>query len=59
MEKLNVAIAGCHRMVTKTLGSHNFAAALHSVAETNVVAVFDFEQMVWFELLLVPLLQVG
>ncbi len=43
MEKLNVAIAGCHRMVTKTLGSHNFAAALHSVAETNVVAVFDFD----------------
>jgi len=43
MDKLTVAIAGCHRMITKKLGSHNFAAALHSVEEVDVVAVFDFD----------------
>ncbi len=39
--KLRVAIAGCHRMLTRTPGSHNFAAAFHAVPETEVVAVFD------------------
>ena len=39
--QLRVAIAGCHRMVTPTPGSHNFAAAFHAVPETQVVAVFD------------------
>ena len=43
MEKLTVAVAGCHRMVTRTAGSHNFGAALQAVAETDVVAVFDFD----------------
>ena len=43
MDKLTVAIAGCHRMITKKLGSHNFAAALHSIEEVDVVAVFDFD----------------
>jgi len=39
--KLRVAIAGCHRMGTRTPGSHNFAAAFHAVPETEVVGVFD------------------
>ncbi|MCZ6675679.1 MAG: Gfo/Idh/MocA family oxidoreductase [Candidatus Poribacteria bacterium] len=40
-DKLRVAIAGCHRMVNRTPGSHNFATAFHAVPETEVVAVFD------------------
>lgn len=40
-ERFRVAITGCHRMVTRTPGSHNFATALHTVPETEVVGVFD------------------
>ena len=40
--KWRVAIAGCHRMVTRTPGSHNFAAAFYAVPEVQVVGVFDF-----------------
>ena len=40
-ERFRVAIAGCHRMVTRTPGSHNFATAFHNVPETEVVGVFD------------------
>lgn len=39
--KLRVAIAGCHRMVTPTPGSHNWASAFAAVPETQIVAVFD------------------
>ena len=39
--KLAVAIAGCHRMLNKKPGSHNFATAFCQVEETEVVAVFD------------------
>ncbi|MGH2367829.1 MAG: Gfo/Idh/MocA family protein [Chloroflexota bacterium] len=39
--RLRVAIAGCHRMVTRTPGSHNWAAAFAAVPEVEVVAVFD------------------
>ena len=39
--QLRVAIAGCHRMVTLTPGSHNFATAFNAVPDTQVVAVFD------------------
>ncbi|MBC8229319.1 Gfo/Idh/MocA family oxidoreductase [bacterium] len=39
--QLRVAIAGCHRMLTRTPGSHNFATAFHAVPETQVVAIFD------------------
>ena len=38
---LRVAIAGCHRMTQRTLAVHNFAAAFNTVAETEVVSVFD------------------
>ena len=38
---VRVAIAGCHRMVTPTLGVHNWAAAFAAAPETMVVAVFD------------------
>ena len=41
-QKCRVAIAGCHRMVTPTPGSHNFAAAFHAVPEVQVVGVFDY-----------------
>ena len=41
-QKWCVAIAGCHRMVTRTPGSHNFAAALHAAPEIQVVGVFDY-----------------
>ena len=41
-QKWRVAIAGCHRMVTPTPGSHNFAAALHAVPEVQVAGVFDY-----------------
>lgn len=40
-EKLTVAIAGCHRMLNRKPGSHNFATAFCQVEETEVVAVFD------------------
>ena len=40
--KWRVAIAGCHRMVTRTPGSHNFGAAFNAVPEVQVVGVFDF-----------------
>ncbi|MBX3011419.1 MAG: Gfo/Idh/MocA family oxidoreductase [Caldilineaceae bacterium] len=36
-----VAIAGCHRMVTRPLAGHNFASAFAAVPETEIVAVFD------------------
>ena len=39
--QLRVAVSGCHRMLTRTPGSHNFASAFHAVPETKVVAVFD------------------
>ena len=41
-QKCRVTVAGCHRMVTRTPGSHNFAAALHAVPEVQVVGVFDY-----------------
>ena len=41
-QKWRVAIAGCHRMVGRTPGSHNFAAAFHAVPEVQVVGVFDY-----------------
>ncbi len=41
-QKWRVAIAGCHRMVTPTPGSHNFAAAFHAVPEIQVIGVFDY-----------------
>ncbi len=37
-----VAIAGCHRMLQRELAYHNFASAFNAVAETEVVAVFDY-----------------
>jgi predicted dehydrogenase len=40
-EPLRVAIAGCHRMVNRTPGSHNWATAFDAVPETKIVAVFD------------------
>lgn len=39
--RLRVAIAGCHRMLSRTQISHNFSAASHNVPESKVVAVFD------------------
>lgn len=36
-----VAIAGCHRMLDRKPGSHNWAAAFAAVPDTQVVAVFD------------------
>lgn len=39
--RYRVAIAGCHRMLARTPGSHNWAAAFAAVPETAVVAVFD------------------
>ncbi|HEV2122518.1 MAG TPA: Gfo/Idh/MocA family oxidoreductase, partial [Chloroflexota bacterium] len=39
--QLRVAIAGCHRMVTRQPGSHNWAAGFSAVAETQMVAVYD------------------
>jgi predicted dehydrogenase len=38
---LRVAIAGCHRMLSREPGSHNFAADFAAVPETTVVAVCD------------------
>ena len=40
--KYRVAVAGCHRMLDRTLAVHNFAAAFNAVSETEVVAVFDY-----------------
>lgn len=34
-----VAIAGCHRMVQRTLVGHNFAAAFAAVPETELIAI--------------------
>jgi predicted dehydrogenase len=39
--RLRVAIAGCHRMLNRTPGSHNWGAAFAAVPETEVVAVYD------------------
>ena len=39
--KLRVAVAGCHRMVTRQPGSHNWAAGFAAAPETEVVAVYD------------------
>lgn len=36
-----VAMAGCHRMLTRPLAGHNFASAFAAVPETEIVAVFD------------------
>ena len=38
---LRVAVAGCHRQVTDTPGSHNWATAFAAVPDTRVVAVYD------------------
>ena len=38
---LRVAIAGCHRMLTRQPGSHNWAAGFAAVAATRIVAVYD------------------
>ena len=40
-EPLRVAIAGCHRMLTRHLEAHNWASAFDAVPETPIVAVFD------------------
>lgn len=40
-QRLRVAIAGCHRMLTRQPGSHNWAAAFAAVPEVEIVAVFD------------------
>lgn len=39
--RVRVAIAGCHRMLAKQPGSHNWAAAFEAVPDAQVVAVFD------------------
>ena len=39
--RFRVAIAGCHRMLTRTPQSHNWAAVFDAVTETDIVAVFD------------------
>ena len=39
--RLRVAIAGCHRLVSKQPGRHNWAAAFAAVPDTEVVACFD------------------
>lgn len=39
--RYRVAIAGCHRMTSRKLGSHNFAAAFAAVPDVEVVAIFD------------------
>ncbi|HEU5316247.1 MAG TPA: Gfo/Idh/MocA family oxidoreductase [Chloroflexota bacterium] len=38
---MRVAIAGCHRMLGRQPGSHNWAAAFDAVPDTRIVAVFD------------------
>ena len=38
---MRVAISGCHRMLSKQPGSHNWAAAFAAVPQTQIVAVFD------------------
>ena len=38
---MRVAIAGCHRMLSRTPGHHNWAAGFAAVPETEMVAVFD------------------
>ena len=38
-EKLAVVIAGCHRMLNRTPGSHNFATAFCQVEETEVAKI--------------------
>jgi predicted dehydrogenase len=38
---LRVAIAGCHRMLARQPGGHNWAAGFFAVPETRVVAVYD------------------
>ena len=38
---LRVAVAGCHRQVTRLPRSHNWAAAFAEVPETRVAAVYD------------------
>ncbi|MCY4374394.1 MAG: Gfo/Idh/MocA family oxidoreductase [Spirochaetaceae bacterium] len=38
---LRVAVAGCHRQVTRRPGSHNWATAFAQVPETRMVAVYD------------------
>ncbi|MCY4092851.1 MAG: Gfo/Idh/MocA family oxidoreductase [Caldilineaceae bacterium] len=40
-QQYRVAIAGCHRMLDRTPGNHNFATAFDADAETEIVAVFD------------------
>jgi predicted dehydrogenase len=41
---LNIAIAGCHRMLLREKVNHNLAAAIQAVPETKVVAVFDYSE---------------
>ena len=40
-DALRVAIAGCHRMVSASPGSHNWASGFAGAPETRVVAVYD------------------
>jgi len=40
-DRLRVAIAGCHRQVTRQPGSHNWATAFAAVEATAIVAVYD------------------
>lgn len=39
--RYRVAIAGCHRMLSRELAGHNWAAAFAAVPRAEVVAVFD------------------
>lgn len=39
--RYRVALAGCHRMLTRTLAGHNFAAAFAVVPAVEIVAGFD------------------
>ena len=40
--KYRVAVAGCHRMLSRDLACHNFASAFAVVPATEIVAVFDY-----------------
>ena len=39
--RLQVAVAGCHRMLTRQSGSHNWAAGFAAVAATEIEVVYE------------------
>ena len=41
-DRLRVALAGCHRMLSRKPSNHNWAAAFAAVPETETVAIFDY-----------------